>query len=171
MQAHSAKATTSNQQEQEPKQATKQQTKQRLEIVRPAQSRSLFVFFAFNMHLFYVAVVWWRGGRCAPPNPPPHHEICTSSPTPAPATKSHFKVNPLRQNTFSTNQPSPRGGGWEPSPPALSGGGGGGGGPPPGRLGGGGSPPPTICGGQNWRNYQRSSSGDIIFLMSISMFS
>ena len=42
MQAHSAKATTNNQQEQEPKQATKQQTKQRLEIVRPAQSRSLF---------------------------------------------------------------------------------------------------------------------------------
>ena len=70
MQAHSAKATTNNQQEQEPKQATKQQTKQRLEIVRPAQSRSLFVFFAFNMHLFYVAVVCRRGGRCAPPNPP-----------------------------------------------------------------------------------------------------
>ena len=30
------------------------------------------------------------GGRCAPPTPRPHHEICTSSPTPAPATKSVF---------------------------------------------------------------------------------
>ena len=30
------------------------------------------------------------GGRCDPPNPPPRHEICTSSPTPAPATKSIF---------------------------------------------------------------------------------
>ena len=32
------------------------------------------------------------GGRCAPPppQPPPRHEICTSSPTPAPATKSTF---------------------------------------------------------------------------------
>ena len=30
------------------------------------------------------------GGRCAPPQPPPRHEICTSSPTPAPATKSIF---------------------------------------------------------------------------------
>ena len=58
------------------------------------------------MHLFYVAVVCCWGGALRPPQPPPHHEICTSSPTPAPATKSHFKVNPLRQNTFSTNQPT-----------------------------------------------------------------
>ena len=30
------------------------------------------------------------GGRCTLPQPPPRHEICTSSPTPAPATKSIF---------------------------------------------------------------------------------
>ena len=29
-------------------------------------------------------------GGAAPPPTPPHHEICTSSPTPAPATKSIF---------------------------------------------------------------------------------
>ena len=28
------------------------------------------------------------GGALRPPQPPPRHEICTSSPTPAPATKS-----------------------------------------------------------------------------------
>ena len=30
------------------------------------------------------------GGALRPPQPPPRHEICTSSPTPAPATKSIF---------------------------------------------------------------------------------
>ena len=30
------------------------------------------------------------GGALRPPEPPPRHEICTSSPTPAPATKSIF---------------------------------------------------------------------------------
>ena len=30
------------------------------------------------------------GGAAPPPQPPPRHEICTSSPTPAPATKSIF---------------------------------------------------------------------------------
>ena len=39
------------------------------------------------------AYLWiWRaaGGGACPPQPPPRHEICTSSPTPAPATKSIF---------------------------------------------------------------------------------
>ena len=127
-QPHSAKDTTNNQQEHEPKQATKQQAKQRVAIVRPAQS---LCFLCIQHALVLRGCGLLLGGALRPPQPPPHHEICTSSPTPAPATKSHFKVNPLKQNTFSTNQPSPRGGE------------------------GGGSPSPTICGGQNWRNYPR----------------
>ena len=75
------------------------------------------------------------GGALRPPQPPPHHEICTSSPTPAPATKSHFKVNPLRQNTFSPTNQAP-GGGFPTSPFSFRRGGRGG--PPPGRFGGGG---------------------------------
>ena len=35
-------------------------------------------------------VCCWAGAQRPPPPPPPHHEICTSSPTPAPATKSIF---------------------------------------------------------------------------------
>ena len=105
-------------------------------VLKGRRSRAVSLF---SLHSTCTCFTWlWSaagGGRCAP-QPPPHHEICTSSPTPAPATKSHFKVNPLQQNTFSTNQPSPRGG--EPSPPCSCRRGRGGGGPHPPRSFGGG---------------------------------
>ena len=47
------------------------------------------------------------GGALRPPPTPPRHEICTSSPTPAPATKSIFKVNSPVQN-FLTNSTHPQ---------------------------------------------------------------
>ena len=51
---------------------------------------SIFVFaFPFVCFLTFGSGVLLEGGA-APPQPPPRHEICTSSPTPAPATKSIF---------------------------------------------------------------------------------
>ena len=54
--------------------------------------------FCFSICLLSNLWIWCAGIWCAagegaalpPPNPAPRHEICTSSPTPAPATKSKF---------------------------------------------------------------------------------
>ena len=153
MQAHSAKATTNNQQEQEPKQATKQQAKQRVEILRPAQS---LCFLCIQHALVLRGCGLLLGGALRPPQPPPAprnlhfisntracHEITFLGEPPA---AKHLLHQPTK----------PPGGGWEPSPPFSFRRGGVD--PPPGRFGGGREvvhPPPTICGGQNWRNYRR----------------
>ena len=68
MQAHSAKATTNNQQEQEPKQATKQQAKQRVEILRPAQS---LCFLCIQHALVLRGCGLLLGGALRPPPTPP----------------------------------------------------------------------------------------------------
>ena len=49
--------------------------------------------------LTFGSGVLLRGGALRPPQPPPCHEICTSSPTPAPATESpvqKFLTNQIR---------------------------------------------------------------------------
>ena len=59
------------------------------------RSRSFFLSFFLSLYQARAScspldlVCCW-GGRCAPPQPSPRHEICTSFPTPAPATKSIF---------------------------------------------------------------------------------
>ena len=60
--------------------------------------------FCFSICLLSNLWIWCAaGGALRPAQPPPRHEICTSSPTPAPATKS-IKVNSPGHKLLNSNQ-------------------------------------------------------------------